>query len=337
MLPFRNPKTKFLMPFAALLVLTAGTLVRSQDKPSVYVRHWEQFHYPPIASATRSQGTVKLKLKIAPDGRVIDAISLSDEGTPKPNELLLMASIAIVKTWTFGCFNCAVGAGYEHIFTFVYKLEGAPRYYRPTEIVMDLPNEVTVTSTPMECDHCPPAAPGVSLIDPHGVGILVGLTATRESLQTGRPPATLKDYTDSYPDCKPRTEITWPELDGGGNVSAFLRNDSVFQIESSTRRYSTIEGITVNSSSTEVKRHYKGLEAYVLDPSGGKESDFHDLNYWISRKDGMAFELAYSPTKRRRFVSRVIVFDPDTEFFPEGCIPPSQRWISAPPYTFFDK
>src|SRR5579864_2527177 len=99
MLPFRNPKTKFLMPFAALLVLTAGTLVRSQDKPLVYVRHWEQFHYPPIASATRSQGTVKLKLKIAPDGRVIDAISLSDEGTPKPNELLLMASIAIVKTW----------------------------------------------------------------------------------------------------------------------------------------------------------------------------------------------------------------------------------------------
>jgi hypothetical protein len=252
----QSQRTKVLLLGVALVVLTAGTLGRAQEQPLVYVRHWEPFNYPiPFGG---NQGTVKLKLLISADGRVVDAVSLGDEVNPKPNGLLLLASIAAVKTWTFGCFNCAAGAEYEHSLTFVYKLEGAPGS-GPTTIVMDLPNEVTVTSAPRECDHCGSAAPGVSTIDSRGVGVLVGLTATRAGLETGRPPGTVKEYTDSYPDCKPRTEITWPELDGGGSVSAFLRNDSVFQIESATRRYRTIEGITVNSSPSEIKKHYKGL------------------------------------------------------------------------------
>jgi hypothetical protein len=337
MLPTQCRKTKLLLLGAAFVVLTAGTLGRAQEQHLVYVRHMEQPYYPPLASAARIQGSVKLKLKIAPDGKVIEAVPLGDETSPKPNELLVMTSVAMVKTWTFGCFDCAAGAEYEHIITLVYKLEGSPSFDRPTKTVMDLPNEVTMTSTPMECYHCPSVAPAVSFIEPgRSVGVLVALTATKDNLEKASPHIT-KEYADSYPDCERRTEMTWSELDGGGTVSAFLRNGIVFQIESATARYSTGEGITVGSSPSQVEKHYKGLEAYVLDPSGGREFDFHDFNYWIDRKDGIAFELAYSPTTHRRSVSKVIVFEPGTEFFPEGCIPTTQRWFWAPPYSFFDK
>src|SRR3974377_1778758 len=96
MLRFRNPKTRLLLSFRVLLCLTAGTLVQAQSKPLVYVRHWEQFYYPPLASAARLEGTVRLKLSISPDGRVVDATSLNDESTPKPKELLLSAATALV-------------------------------------------------------------------------------------------------------------------------------------------------------------------------------------------------------------------------------------------------
>jgi hypothetical protein len=339
LLPASIRNAGFLIAVAVFAVLASRSLGGAQEQPLVYVRHVEQLAYPPLGSAAGIQGVIKIKLKISPEGKVIDAVLLSDEGTPKPHPMLVTDSIALIKTWTFGCFNCAAGVPYEHVFTFVYKLEGAPRFDRTTKVVMDFPNEVTVISQPMECDHCGSVAPGVSLIDLDrpGVGVLVAVGSIREALEEGRPPATTREYTDSFPDCAPRTEITWPETGGNGNVSAFLRNGVVFQVESATRRYSTIEGITVNSSPSQVKRHYKALEAYVLDPSGGQESDFHDLNYWVSRKEGIAFEFAYSPKNRRRFVSKVIVFAPGTEFFPEGCIPPTQRWFDAPPYTFFDK
>ncbi|HEV2521800.1 MAG TPA: hypothetical protein VGT24_05405 [Candidatus Acidoferrales bacterium] len=166
------------------------------------------------------------------------------------------------------------------------------------------------------------------------------LGATQEDVERVSPLRVTKEYSDSSPDCKPRTEMSWAELEGDGYISAFLRDGAVFQIESATRRYSTSEGVTVNTSPSrleKLKKQFGWLEAYVLDPSGGQEFDLHDFNYWVSRERGIAFELAYSPKSHRRFVRKVIVFAPGTEFFPEGCIAPTQRWFAAPAYTFFDK
>jgi len=205
---------------------------------------------------------------------------------------------------------------------------------------MDLPDEVTMTSTPMLCDHCPSVAPSVSFIAPGESIGLIRLGETQNVVETVSPLKVLKEHSDSYSDCKPRTEMSWREPDGGGSISAFLRNGTVFQIESATPRYSTNERISVNSSPTELKRlkkKYGWLEAYVLDPSGEHDAKFRDLNYWVNRQKGIAFELAYSAKNHRRYVSKVIVFEPTTEFFPEGCIAPSQRWFEAPSYTFYDK
>ena len=65
--------------------------------------------------------------------------------------------------------------------------------------------------------------------------------------------------------------------------------------------------------------------------------DFRDFIYWISRERGIAFELAYSRKDGRRFVSKVIVFQPNTEFVPEGCIFPPQQWQKMPPYSLADR
>ena len=338
MLPVQGLKTKLLL--LVIVVSTVAILAQAQERPLIYVRHLEQLSYPPLAAAARIQGTVKLKLTIASDGKVEYWELLGNDVTPRTHPLLENASIAFAQTWIFGCFNCAAGASYTQVVTFTYRLEESARSYPTSTVVMNLPDEVTLTAPPMPCDHCPSPAPALSLIAPGSSIGLVQLGKTRDEVEAVSALKVTKEFADSYPDCKPRTEMSWSEPAGKGSLSAFIRNGTVFQIESSTRRYSTIEGTTVNSSPSKLKRskkRYGALESYVLDPSGAKESDFHDLNYWVSRKDGIAFELAYAPTSHRRFVSKVIVFEPNTDFFPEGCIAPTQRWFEAPSYTFFDK
>jgi hypothetical protein len=323
-----------LSAWLALLVLSLVASGQEQG-PLIYVRHMERVYYPPLAIQARIEGTVKLNLTIAPVGRVLNAVGVSQGGVPKPPELLEMTSISFVKRWTFGCFNCLSDATYEHVLTFVYRLD--PPSIAGSTVVMDLPDRVTLTATTMVCDHCPALTPALSFIEPgHSVGLVV-LGETRERLEFLTPVKAINEYPESAPDCEARTEMSWSEPNGPGGLSVFLRNGAVFQIESATPRYSTKEGVTVGSSPSALERHFKRLEAYVLDPTGDQESGFHDLNYWIDREQGIAFELAYYPKARRRAVSKIIVFTPHTDFLPQGCIPPTQRWFESPSYTFFDK
>src|ERR1700687_662591 len=125
-LPIQSRKSKLLLLGAVFVILTVGTLGRAQEHPLVYVRHLEQSYYPPLAAAARITGTVTLKLTISPVGKVMNVETLSNDVTPRAHPLLEETSIAFAKTWTFGCFNCAVGADYEQVVTFMYKLEGTP-------------------------------------------------------------------------------------------------------------------------------------------------------------------------------------------------------------------
>jgi hypothetical protein len=143
------------------------------------------------------------------------------------------------------------------------------------------------------------------------------------------------DQEDTYPECGSLTEINWLDFSGGtmsGDVFVYLRNHQVFQIASATPHFTTAEGTTSGSSPELVRAKYTSLEAYVLHPSGGKMFDFRDFIYWTSREKGMAFELAYDRSDRRRFVNKVIVFQPNTDFVPEGCIFSPQEWRKASPY-----
>ena len=122
-----------------------------EEKPIIYVKHLEPpLHYPAVARAAQLQGTVIVKLTIAADGAVLTAESSS--GYP----LLRDETEKLVKKWTFGCANCSPRVPYEKTIKFIYRLEGEGISYDDTRIVMDLPNEVTITASPRECDHCPP-------------------------------------------------------------------------------------------------------------------------------------------------------------------------------------
>lgn len=144
------------------------------------------------------------------------------------------------------------------------------------------------------------------------------------------------DQETTYSEC-PITEINWVDVNGSrtesGNVFVYLRDGKVFQIESALPRFHTTEGIKTLSLPDLVRKHYTGLEAYALHPSGGQMFEFHDFIYWVSQGQGIAFELAYYRKARLRLISKVIVFEPNTEFIPQGCIYPPQEWNKLPPYS----
>jgi hypothetical protein len=133
-----------------------------------------------------------------------------------------------------------------------------------------------------------------------------------------------EEYT--YSGLCPQTEIHWLDLELSGNgLFIYLRADRVFQIEAATPRYATGEGITVNSSSETVRRHYPRLQAYVLLHSGAKVVGGRDLLYLVDGRHGIAFEFYFNGRVRKRQVSKVIVFEPETEFAPDGCVSPPKE------------
>ena len=145
----------------ASLTFNLGAVAQCEKQPLVCVRHAElPLRYPTLARQANLQGTVILRLTIAADGNVLAAKASSDDPLLSQHSLLQTESAALVKKWTFDCFNCAVDSNYEHVLRFVYKLEGEPKSYDDTRVVLDLPNEITVTASPAQCDHCPsPAKP----------------------------------------------------------------------------------------------------------------------------------------------------------------------------------
>lgn len=181
--------------------------------------------------------------------------------------------------------------------------------------------------------------PNTSLIIPgKSVGPLV-LGASRDTVEQIFPFKTNMDQEDMYPTCGSLTEINWLDFNGNtmsGNVFIYLHGRQVFQIASATPRFSTADGIRAGTLPELVRKRFTGLDAYVLHPSGGQMYDFRDFIYWISGDKGIAFELAYNRRDRSRLVSKVIVFQPTTEFAPNGCIFPPQEWHKISPYSLGD-
>lgn len=97
-------------------------------------------------------------MTISADGSVLAAKSLThDEGSRASAQPLLRDEAEkLVKKWTFGCANCSSDAPYETTIKFTYQLEGEGILYDDSRVSMDLPNEVKITASPVQCDHCPP-------------------------------------------------------------------------------------------------------------------------------------------------------------------------------------
>jgi hypothetical protein len=131
------------------------------------------------------------------------------------------------------------------------------------------------------------------------------------------------------------SEINWVDIGNPkvGNMFIRVRHNAVFQIDLATTRFRTVEGITVDSSPAEVKRHHKGLRSYVLSEITSEALGMRPLVYWIDRDKGIAFAFAYSKSERKRCLYEIIVFKPGSEICPadDSVDSPSKRELA--PYS----
>jgi TonB-like protein len=130
---------------------------QEEKQPIIYAKHLEPpLHYPPVARGARLHGTVVMKLTIAADGAVLAIQSSPPDAQTVGYALLRDETEKLVRKWTFGCANYTPNVPYEKTIKFSYRLEGEGVSYDDTRVVMDLPDQVTITVSPPECDHCPP-------------------------------------------------------------------------------------------------------------------------------------------------------------------------------------
>jgi len=132
------------------------------------------------------------------------------------------------------------------------------------------------------------------------------------------------------------TTLDWVDTTnpmGRGDVYIRLRKGKVFQIESSTTRFQTAEGITTFESPEKVASDYKGLRAWVLLTPPSPSLGDRPLVFWIDKKKGIAFAFAYDRPRHKRYVYKVIVFQPNKDFCPEQEKTNSPKWQPIRPYS----
>jgi len=120
---------------------------------------------------------------------------------------------------------------------------------------------------------------------------------------------------------------------GHGDVFIRIKKGKVFQIESSTTRFHTAEDITTFDSPEKVEKSYKDLRAWVLLTPPSPALGSRPPVFWIDKKKGIAFELAYDAPHHKRYVYKIIVFQPNRMFCPEQETVDSLKWQAIGAYA----
>ncbi len=129
-------------PLLLLLLLTATIPVRADE---LCVRHIVVPGYPRLARMANLQGTVKVEIDIAKDGRVLSA---RGKGA---HELLIRAAEENVRHWDFETCSTEHRAFSKQTISYVYKLSGERQYYDSMPlVVLDLPFHIEITAHPPE-------------------------------------------------------------------------------------------------------------------------------------------------------------------------------------------
>jgi len=132
------------------------------------------------------------------------------------------------------------------------------------------------------------------------------------------------------------TTIDWTDSTnpiGHGEVFIRLKKGKVFQIESSTTRFHTAEDITTFESPQKAEASYKEMHAWVLLTPPSPALGSRPPVFWIDKKRGIAFELAYDVPHHKRYIYKVIVFQPNKLFCPEQETIDSVKWQALDSYA----
>ncbi len=120
---------------------------------------------------------------------------------------------------------------------------------------------------------------------------------------------------------------------GRGDVYIRLKKGKIFQIESATTRFHTAEDITTFDPPEKIASAYKDLRAWVLLTTPTAALGDRPLVFWMDKKKGITFVLAYDPSHRKRYVYKIVIFEPNKEFCPEQEKTNSNKWQAIRPYA----
>lgn len=132
------------------------------------------------------------------------------------------------------------------------------------------------------------------------------------------------------------TTIDWTDSTnpiGHGDVFIRMKKSKIFQLESSTTRFQTAEGITIFDPPEKVEKAYKEMRAGVLLGNLSPALGSRPLVFWYDKKKGIAFAFAYDRPHHKRYVYKIIVFEANKNFCPEQETINSNSWQSIDPYS----
>jgi hypothetical protein len=132
------------------------------------------------------------------------------------------------------------------------------------------------------------------------------------------------------------TTVDWVDAEnktGHGDLFIRLKKGKVFQIESATTRFHTAEGITTFDHADKVANAYKDLRAFTLLTPPVPALGDRPLVFWVDKKNGIAFAFAYYPAEHKRYIYKIIVFEPNKTFCPEEETTSSPKWQPLRPYV----
>lgn len=173
----------------------------------------------------------------------------------------------------------------------------------------------------------------VTLIDPgQAIGPLKLGDSRDRALELFPKKSEDQEWTD---DCG--STIDWVDTDNPmGRGDVFIRinkKGKIFQIESATTRFHTAEDITTFSNPEKIRSAYRDMRAFVLLTPPSPALGDRPLVFWIDKRKGIAFALAFDPSQHKRYVYKVIVFEPNKDFCPEQEKTSSPKWQAISPYA----
>lgn len=171
-----------------------------------------------------------------------------------------------------------------------------------------------------------------AMIEP---GLSVGPLKLSESRDRALEVFPKKDIDQEWEDTCGST-IDWTDATnpvGHGDVFIRLKKGKIYQIESSTTRFHTADDITTFDPPEKVAHAYKDMRAFVLLTAPNPALGSRPPVFWIDKKKGIAFEFAYDVSHHKRYVYKIIVFEPNKMFCPEQETVNSSKWQSISPYS----
>jgi hypothetical protein len=165
--------------------------------------------------------------------------------------------------------------------------------------------------------------PGTSV-----AGVKLGDDASRfEAVFPKRPASEDHSLSGAVGDQCPTEIYYWSDLALDTSVvTAYLKNGDISQLSVQGPMFSLQNGLKAGATEEQVKQAYPNGQMYVLLYSGSKVNGGRDLHYWVDKRAGVAFKLAWWQSRKRRSVSGIDIFPKESAYRPEGCISPPQQW-----------